>query len=48
MLWFLQTSLEKGLAEPFSREYDQLLEEARRRVVAKWGSIPETPRVRAL
>jgi hypothetical protein len=42
-LWFLQASLEKALAEPFSEDYNQLLHEARRTVVEKWGSVPGIP-----
>jgi hypothetical protein len=44
-LWILQASLEKALAEPFSEDYDHLLEEARRTVVANWGSTSGTPQV---
>jgi hypothetical protein len=42
-LWSLQAALEKALAEPFSEDYARLVDEARRIVVAKWGSIPDPP-----
>ena len=44
VLWMLEASLEKTLAEPFSAEYDDIMQEARNRVIEKWGMPPRTPK----
>ena len=42
-LWMIEACLEKMLAEPFSDEYQRILEEAREKVVTGWGSPPKSP-----
>jgi hypothetical protein len=45
-LWMIEACLEKALVEPFSAEYERILEEAREKVVARWGSPPKSPNTR--
>jgi hypothetical protein len=37
VLWMLGACLDKELFEPFRADYNDILEEARRAVLAKWG-----------
>lgn len=39
-LWTIQATLEKALAEPFLKEYGQILDEAKQRLTSRYGLSP--------
>ena len=42
-LWMLEACLEKLLAEPFSDEFGRILEQAREKVLMRWGVPGQSP-----